>query len=169
MTPDALFGLSILVSLAAYTVVAGVYIWPWLRTMPRDKALRVLAVPHMFRFVGLSFLIPGVVSPSLSSAFAVPAAYGDLGAALLAFMAVAALSVRTSLATPILWLLTLWGSIDLLHANYQGQVARIGPGALGAAYFIPAVIVPGLLVAHAMMLWLLLRPKRPAAAPNTIA
>jgi hypothetical protein len=164
MTSEALFGLSILVSLAAYTVVAAIYVWPWLRTMPREDAFKVLAVPHLFRFVGLSFLIPGVVSPSLSSEFAVPAAYGDLGATLLAFLAVAALSVRTFLATPILWLLTLWGSIDLANAIYQGQVNGIGPGTLGAAYFIPTVIVPGLLVAHAMMLWLLLQPKLRAAA-----
>ena len=33
---------------------------------------------HSFRFVGLSFLIPGVVSPDLPVAFAAPAAYGDL-------------------------------------------------------------------------------------------
>jgi hypothetical protein len=58
----------------------------------------------------------------------------------------------------------LWGSIDLVNAIYQGQAARVGAGALGAAYFIPTVIVPGLLVAHAMMLWLLLRPKQRAAA-----
>jgi hypothetical protein len=95
MTPEALFGLSILLSFAAYTAVARVYIWPWLRTMHREGALKVLVVPHLFRFVGLSFLVPGVVSPSLSSEFAVPAAYGDLGATLLAFMAMAALSVRT--------------------------------------------------------------------------
>jgi hypothetical protein len=131
--------------------------------MPREDALKVLAVPHLFRFVGLSFLIPGVVSPSLASEFAAPVAYGDLGATLLAFMAVAALTARTLLAIPVLWLLTLSGSIDLLNAIYQGQAARIGPGALGAAYFIPTVVVPGLLVAHGMMLWLLVRPNRLAA------
>jgi hypothetical protein len=168
MTPEALFGLSVLLSFAAYTVTANIYVWPWLRRMPREDAFKVLAVPHMFRFVGLSFLIPGVVSAPLPSEFAVPAAYGDLGAALLAFVAVAALSVRTFLAIPVLWLLTLWGSIDLLNAIYQGQVARVGPGTFGAAYFIPTLIAPGLLVAHATMLWLLLRPKRFSPAPSTI-
>jgi hypothetical protein len=136
--------------------------------MHREDAFKALAVPHMFRVAGLSFLIPGVVSASLPSEFSVPAAYGDLGAVLLAFMAVAALSVRRLLAMPVLWLLTLWGSIDLLNAIYRGQVARIGPGTFGAAYFIPALIVPGLLIAHAMMLWLLLRPKRLAPAPSMV-
>jgi hypothetical protein len=43
-----------------------------------------LVVPHTFRFIGLSFPVPVVVSPSPPQAFADPAAYGDLAAALLA-------------------------------------------------------------------------------------
>jgi hypothetical protein len=46
---------------------------------------------HSFRFVGLAFLVKGVVSPELPAAFAVPAAYGDLIAAVLALLALAAL------------------------------------------------------------------------------
>ena len=84
MNSDALFGLSILMSFIAFGIVTKLYIWPRLRTMSRDAALVPLVVPHTFRFIGLSFLIPGVVSPSLSSAFAIPVAYGDLVAALLA-------------------------------------------------------------------------------------
>jgi hypothetical protein len=75
---DALFGLSILMSFIAFGIVTKLCIWPRLRVMPREDALIPLVVPHTFRFVGLSFLIPGVVSSSLSSAFAIPAAYGDL-------------------------------------------------------------------------------------------
>jgi hypothetical protein len=84
MSSDALFGLSILMSLLAFAIVTKVYIWPRLRVMRRTDALIPLVIPHTFRFVGLSFLIPGVVSPSLSPAFAIPAAYGDLVAATLA-------------------------------------------------------------------------------------
>jgi hypothetical protein len=115
----------------------------------------------MFRFIGLSFLVPGVVSPTLSPDFAAPAAYGDLGAAVLAVVTVLALSARLSWAIPIAWVLNLWGSADLLNAIYQGQIGvGIGPGSLGAAYFIPTVLVPPLLVTHALMFWLLLRPRR---------
>src|SRR5262249_47093928 len=84
-----------------------------------------------------------VVSPSLSPAFAVPAAYGDLVAAVLADIATLALAARVSWAIPIVWVFNVWGSIDLLHAIYQGQI-RLGidPGSLGAAFFIPTVVVP---------------------------
>src|SRR5260370_19248123 len=79
-----LFGLSVLMSFLAYGIVTKLYILPQLRGMRREEAILPLVVPHTFRFVGLSFLIPGVVSPSLPSAFAVPAGSGDLVAAIVA-------------------------------------------------------------------------------------
>src|SRR5216683_4025226 len=159
MDTQALFGLSILMSFVAFGLVTKLYIWPRLRILERNDALLPLVVPHAFRFVGLSFLVPGVVSPSLPSAFAAPAAYGDLIAAILAVVATLALSARASWALPLVWAFNVWGAADLLHAFYQGQIgARIGPGSLGAAFFIPTVIVPPLLVTHGMIFWLLLRP-----------
>jgi hypothetical protein len=161
MNSEALFGLSVLMSFIAFGIVTKLYIWPRLRVMRREDALVPLVVPHTFRFVGLSFLIPGVVSPSLSLAFAIPAAYGDLVAAILAVVATLALSARASWAIPIVWVFNVWGAVDLLHAIYQGQIGvRIGPGSLGAAFFIPTVVVPPLLVIHGLIFWLLLRPKQ---------
>ncbi len=66
----AVFGLSILMSFVAFGLTTKLYILPRLRILPRDDALVPLIVPHAFRFIGLSFLVPGVVSPSLPSAFA---------------------------------------------------------------------------------------------------
>jgi hypothetical protein len=144
----------------AFGIVTKLYIWPRLRVMSREEALLPLVVPHMFRFVGLSFLVPGVVSASLSADFARPAAYGDLGAALLAVIAVLALTARASWALPIVWIFSLWGAIDLLYAIYLGQIGvRIGPGSLGAAFYIPTVVVPPLLVTHGLIFWLLLRQR----------
>src|SRR5215472_7381294 len=92
MKVEALFGLSVLMSFLAFGIVTKLYILPRLRVMPREEAILPLVVPHVFRFVGLSFLVPGVVSPSLSPAFAAPAAYGDLLAAILAVIAALAVS-----------------------------------------------------------------------------
>jgi hypothetical protein len=74
---QALFGLSILLSFVAFGLVTRLFIWPRLRVMARDGALLPLVVPHTIRFIGFSFLVPGVVSPALPPAFAAPAAYGD--------------------------------------------------------------------------------------------
>ena len=89
--------------IVAFGIVTRLYIWPRLRSISREDALIALTVPHTFRFVGLSFLVPGVVSPSLPSAFAAPAAYGDLVAAILAIIAIGALSAHA------VWAIALCG------------------------------------------------------------
>jgi hypothetical protein len=161
MNVRALFGLSILMSFIASIVAAKLYAWPRLRTMNRNDALVPLVAPHMFlRTIGLGFLAPGVVSPSLPANFAVPAAYGDLIAGVLAMAAALALAQRASWAIGLVWVFNLWGAGDLLNAFYQGAVhARIDPGALGAAFDIPTFVVPPLLVSHALIPCLSLRPR----------
>jgi len=161
MKVDALFGISILMSFLAFGIVTKLYIWPRLQVASRDDALTALLVPHVFRFVGLSFLVPGVVSASLPPEFAVPVAYGDLIAAVLAIAGIWALRTGVFWAIALVWVFNLWGTADLLHAVYQGQIGvGIGPGSLGAAFYIPTLIVPPLLVTHGLIFWLLLRPKR---------
>jgi hypothetical protein len=95
----------------------------------------------------------------LSPAFAAPAAYGDLIAAVLAVAAIFSLRARAIWAIPLIWAFNLWGTVDLINAYYQGALgAGIGPGSLGAAFFIPTVLVPPLLIIHGLIFRLLLRP-----------
>ena len=160
MTAFALFGISTLMSLVSAVAIAQVYAWPRLRMMNGDQALQVLVAPHMFlRFIGLSFLVPGVVSRSLPAAFAVPAAYGDFVAGILAIAATVALSRGASWARALVWVFNIWGAADFLLAIVQGLRVQIDPGALGAAFFIPTAVVPPLLVTHALIFRLLVRPK----------
>jgi hypothetical protein len=161
MDIQAIFGLSVLMSFVAFGLVTQLYLWPRLRKLERDDALAPLVVAHTFRFVGLSFLVPGVVAPELPAAFAAPAAYGDLLAAILAVAASIALARRASLAIWLVWLFNVWGTADLLFAVYQGQFgAAIDPRMLGAAFFIPTAIVPPLLITHGLIFWLLLRTRQ---------
>ena len=160
MNELAIIGLSVLLCFVAFGLVAWNYITPRLQALSREDAIKALAAPHMFRFVGLAFLMPGVVAPTLSPAFANPAAYGDLTAAILAMIAVLALSVRASWAMLAVWIFNIEGTADLLFAIYQGIVGAPSPsGSLGAAFFIPTLIVPPLLVTHALIFWQLLRGK----------
>ena len=60
----------------------------------------------------------------------------------------------------MVWILNVWGTLDLLHAIYEGQIGvGIDPGSLGAAFFIPTVVVPPLLVLLGLIFWLLMRSK----------
>ena len=69
---------SIAFSCVAWATVTARYIWPVVRTRRWADALRPLLIVHSFRFIGLAFLVPGVVSPDLPPAFAHSAAYGDI-------------------------------------------------------------------------------------------
>src|SRR5947208_11396184 len=120
MLPQICFFLSIAFAFVAWGIVARRYIWPKLRLVGRAEALRPLLLLHSFRFVGLAFLVPGVVSPDLPVAFAGPAAYGDLAAAVLAILALAA-GLQTGLGIALVWVFNLWGTADLLYAFYQGN------------------------------------------------
>src|SRR5262245_49405741 len=158
MDPRALFGISVLMSFVSSVVAAMLFVWPWLRTMNRNEALIRLVAPHMLvRFIGLSFLVPGVVSSQLPSAFAVPAAYGDFVAGVLAIVATIGLSRGAAWGIGVSWLFNIWGAADLLFAYYRGARLNLDPGALGASFFIVTAIVPPLLVSHALIFRVLAR------------
>jgi hypothetical protein len=146
---------SIAFSFIAWGMVTARYIWPELRLQQRAEALRPVLILHSFRFIGLAFLVPGVVSPDLPSAFAVSAAYGDLIAAILALLALISLPRASGIV--IAWIFSLWGTADLFNAFYQANHAGLTAGQLGATYFIPTFIVPLLLITHILGFRLLLR------------
>ncbi len=104
----------------------------------------------------MAFLIPGVTATALDSRFANRAAYGDLLAAVLACIAILAFRRQWVLAIPLAWVFNVVEAVDLLNALWQG-FRNVSGGQFGAMYFIPAVVVPALLVTHDMMFRLLLR------------
>src|ERR687887_320295 len=108
MLPQLAFFGSIAFSVIAWGIVATRYIWPALRLRQRSEALRPLLILNSFRFLGLSFLVPGVVSPDLPRAFATAAAFGDIIAAALALLALLALERAPGLS--IAWMFNVWGS-----------------------------------------------------------
>lgn len=155
MQPQLCFFVSIAFSFSAWGIVAKRYIWPKLRLMQRDEALRTLLMLHSFRFLGLAFLVPGVVSPELPPAFAHSAAYGDLVAATLALLSL--VSLPRGVGIVIAWIFNWWGSADLLNAFYQANHAGLLAGQLGATYFIPTLVVPLLLITHGFVFRILLQ------------
>ena len=155
MLPQLYFFASIAFSVIAWGNVTARYIWPEICDRPWTEALRPLLVLHSFRFLGLAFLVPGVVSPDLPPAFAHSAAYGDMIAAALALLTLLALPTRAGMV--IAWIFNLWGSADLLNAFYQGNAHGLLAGQLGAAWFIPTLVVPLLLITHGLAFRILLR------------
>jgi hypothetical protein len=156
-----LFGISVALGFIAWGLVIQQYVWPALRDRARVDALQPILLLPNFRFIGLAFLVPGVVSPDLPVAFARPAAYGNLITVLLSLLAQAAL--RSRLGIVLVWAFNLVGAADLLNAFYQANQAGVGraPGLLGAAYFIPTFVAPLLLITHGVVFLILLRGTKP--------
>ena len=149
------FFVSIAFSFIAWGIVTARYIWPELRLRQRVEALRPLLILHSFRFIGLAFLIPGVVSPDLPPSFAHSAAYGDIIAAILALLSL--LSLPRGAGVVVAWIFNLWGSADILNAFYQANHAGLLAGQLGAAFFLPTLIVPLLMITHGLAFRILLQ------------
>ena len=144
MDIQAIFGLQFLLSLLAWGVIARFLLSPWLAKLSQHEALLWLSLPHAFRHVGMVFLVPGVVDRPLPAEFADPAAYGDLATGVIALAAVIALGSRWSVALALVWLFNVVGSVDLLNALRHVDVAP----SFGAAWYIPTMLVPLLLVTH---------------------
>ena len=161
------WGLTVSFGFLAWGIFAAQYVWPSMKKRERAEALRPILVLHAFRYIGLAVLIPGVVSPELSATeFARELAYGDVVAASLALIALAALKKRW--AGTLIWIFSIWGTFDLLNAFYQGSRISLAdtPGSLGAAYFIPVFGVPLLLVTHVLVFRLLMRKQ--TLAPSRV-
>jgi hypothetical protein len=151
------FVLSVIGALIASFVVARLYIWPPLRSLPRYDALRILASLHAFRFLGMNLFVVGFVSPALSSAVINQIAWGDFVAAVLALLSIAVLTWRWAFAIPIVWISNLWGAADLLNAYYKGVTQVADVGQFGAGIYVPALFVPILLTAHMLAFMVLLK------------
>jgi hypothetical protein len=161
-----LFAINVVFGTAVWGAVAWHYIWPMLRERSGPENLKPILLLHGFRFLGLAFVVPGVVSPELPAAFAQPVAYGDFITAILAMLALAMLGTRAG--TIVIWVFNTFGTMDLLFAFYLG--ARISlpdtPGSLGAGYFILTAYVPLLLITHGLAFRMLLRTRVAAASGN---
>ena len=149
------FFTSIAMSFAAWGLVTARYIWPRLRDRPRAEALQPLLMLHCFRFIGLAFIVPGVVSIDLPAGFAIPAAYGDLIAAVFAIATLLLLPKTAGFAAA--WAFNVWGFADILDAFYQANRNGLLAGQLGATFFLPTLFVPLLLITHVVQFRILIR------------
>ena len=157
METTILFGISVLMSLIVWNKLSKKYLWLQIKDRELKKAAEPILVLHSFRFAGLSFLVPGVVHAGLNPVWAMPAAFGDFTAAILAFITL--LRINSTSFKSLLWVFNILGFIDLLLAFADGPRYSILPF-LGATYFIVIVYVPLLLLTHLMVFKLLLRNKR---------
>lgn len=163
MSTEPIFQTHLILGYVAWLLCFRAYILPWLKSLEVVKAHRAIATLHSFRFFGLVFILPGVVNPDLPASFATfasAAAYGDLVTGLLAMLALLTISIR-----PVFWLFVvafnLAGTVDLVVAYYHAIEVGLPAhaGELGAAYAIPVIYVPLLMITHMAAFHFLTRPR----------
>lgn len=168
MSTEILFQIQLVLGYVAWLLCFGAYIWPWLSSMDGVAAQRAIATLHSFRFFGLVFILPGVVSPDLPASFATFAAYGDFATGVLAMLALFTVRIR-----PLFWLFVVAfnvvGTIDLIVDYYQATQADLPAhaGLLGATYAIPVIYVPLLMITHVAAFYFLVSPHQNEARANT--
>jgi len=165
MTPENIFRIHLILGYVVWLLAFSAYIWPWLKSMSPIQAQRAIATLHSFRFFGLVFILPGFVG-NLPASFAPFAAWWDLATGVLAILALLTARIR-----PVFWFFVvafnLVGVLDLVldyyHATRAGLPAIAGQ--LGAAYVIPVLYVPLLMITHVAAFYLMLRREsKPAAS-----
>ncbi|HEY4168594.1 MAG TPA: hypothetical protein VGM96_17540 [Reyranella sp.] len=157
MSTQLVFQIHLVLGYVAWGLCFGAYIWPRLKAMEPVEAQRAIATLHSFRFFGLVFIVPGVVSPDLPASFAAFAAYWDFATGLLAILALLTVRVR-----PLFWSFVVAfnavGLLDIIldyaHAVQLGLAEQAGN--LGAAYAIPILYVPLLVITHVTSFYMLL-------------
>jgi len=160
MSPENIFRLHLILGYVAWLLCFTAYILPSLKTMDPIAAQRVIATLHSFRFFGLVFILPGVVGPNLPASFANFAAYWDFATGVLAILALLTVRMR-----PLFWLFVavfnIVGIVDLILDYYHATQINLPAmaGQLGAAYVIPVLYVPLLMITHVTAFYLLLRPQ----------
>ena len=171
MSTETIFQIHLVAGYIAWALCFVAYVLPWLKSMERVEAFRAIATLHSFRFFGLVFLVPGVVSSELPASFATFAAYGDFATGLLAMLALFTVRIR-----PLFWLFVvafnLVGAADLIGDYYHATQVNLPAmaGQLGATYAIPILYVPLLMITHGLVFYWLLRrqPDRIVASAGAL-
>jgi hypothetical protein len=164
MSPKVLFQIHLVLGYVAWLLCFSAYLLPRVKSMDRLAAQRAIATLHSFRFFGLVFILPGVVGPNLPVHFAAFAAYWDLATGVLAMLALLTVKIR-----PLFWAFVLAfnvvGTTDLILDYYHALQIDLPAqaGQLGAAYAIPILYVPLLMITHFVAFYLLVRPQPKAA------
>ena len=153
---DRVIVLNLIANTAIFYIATRLYLLPLIARVRVQHILVPILLLHSTRHLGIMFLTRGATYPGLPAEFAYPAAFGDLITAVLAFVAIPLVLRRSVLAKPLVWLFNIFGTVDLLTAITTATIYN-APVAMGPAYWIPAVAVPALLVAHYVTFILLLR------------
>jgi hypothetical protein len=164
MKPQIMFLLQMGLGYVTWLLCMNAYLLPKMREIGALNSLRAIALLHAFRFFGLVIILPGVVGAGLPPDFGPDAAFGDLAAGVLAMLALLTWRNR-ALFLSFTLAFNAVGMGDLLIDYYHAVLGGLPEvsGQLAAAYWVPVIYVPLLMITHILAFRLLLGFKREVA------
>ena len=159
MNSVSIFWLQLVISCGICVLVVAWYVWPRLTRLPVKSALTALIFVHVFRYLGMTLLVPGMVDAKIPAEVLFNTAYGDLIAAGLALVAIVALRSNARVGIVLAWVFNIWGFVDLLGAVRTVLLVNLPSYYLGPVWFIYTYYAPMVIVSHVLIFWVLMRSK----------
>jgi hypothetical protein len=159
MNNVSIFWLQLVSSCIVSAAVVAWWVWPSLIKLPRNSALIPLIFVHVFRYVGMTLLVTGMVDPTLPIGFREDAAYGDLVTAALALVSIFALRSNWGVAIPLVWVFNSWGFLDLLSGVRGLLQLNVPSFNLATFWYVYTFYAPAVLVSHLLIFWILVKSR----------
>jgi hypothetical protein len=148
MSNFIILNIQALMGMAAYFLIYRTYLRPRLQRLPFHDAVLPFLIVHIFRFLGLTFLVTGQLDASLPRGPLELIAYGDFAASICALMAALALTVRSRAATPLVALFSVVGIADLIMVFPTAMGAGVFDAPMGAMWLTIGLFAPIILLSH---------------------
>lgn len=155
----SIFWLQLFTSVFVFSLVTAWYVWPALTKLSRNSSLIPLLFVHVFRYVGMTLLVPGMVDSKLPRDMLSNTAYGDLIAAALAIASIFALRSDSRVAIPLVWLFSIWGFVDMLSALRGVLQVNLPSFDLGTFWYIYTFYAPVVLISHLLIFAILFKSR----------
>ncbi|HKA37591.1 MAG TPA: hypothetical protein VKH43_12280 [Thermoanaerobaculia bacterium] len=166
MTPTALMGVQMTLSIVLSALVAIWYVSPALNRLPVHSALVPLFLVHALRYLPSSAFAPGQIGPTVPREAMDVIASGDLASAILALAAAVLLYYRVSGSIAAAWAVNIVTSLDWLYAGAVAASNRLATYPMGGNWYIMNYYAPMIGVVHVMIFARLIRERRaPAGMP----
>ena len=155
-----------LISLAVYIAAAVWYVAPWLARRERAEALIALLWLHVLRYVALQIFSAQHEGFPISMGGAMEIAIGDVGGAIIAFVAIVLLRQRASAGIALAWLLVIETATDTVLNIRGGVEEHLMGAASGVVWMILVFYVPAIVVSVGLLAWQLLARRHEAIAAD---
>jgi len=159
MTRFFILASQMLLDYTALGLIFVIYVYPRLVRVPLLDALTAITFVHAFRFLGASYLNPGLSGLDPASSWVLETGYGDLIVSVLAIAAIVSMRIKAPWCIPLVWVLNIVGFADTIAAQSRAMLLHLWSSLTGVGWLISITVVPGLLIAHILMTILLLRTR----------